>query len=58
MKGGTQSQGALIAYYQPSAMYTDECTGIGEAGKNAYATKYVEQSSHEVLTVTYAAQWT
>ena len=39
-------------------MYTDECIGIVEAGKNAYATKYVEQSSREVLTVTYAAQWT
>jgi len=38
-------------------MYTAECIGIVEAGKNAYATKYVEQSSHEVLTVTYAAQW-
>jgi len=41
-----------------SAIYSDECIGIVEAGKNAYATKYVEQSSHEVLTVTYAAQWT
>jgi hypothetical protein len=41
-----------------SAIYTDECIGIVEAGKNAYATKYLEQSRHEVLTVTYAAQWT
>lgn len=55
MKAGKQSSDALIAYYQP--LCTVECSGTVEAGKKAYATKYVEQGSHEMLTVTHAAQW-